>query len=389
MAMTTAAAIAAPTTATVKRKVITGDPMLPTWPAPQPTGGAGTPDRVSRPRRVLVVVAVVLSALLVAAGVVSALIRLPYQSIGPGSTRAVNDLVKVKGHETYPPEGEVLYATVSVRERVSALQALIGWLDPHTDVVPEKDVRGDIPRDKYRQLNVEAMSDSKTTAQVVALAHLGYTDLGAGAVIEAISPGSPAEAVLQSQDVVIAVDDKPVADSGDMVEAIRAHRPGDVVRLRLTRGDETLEREAALTEAEDGRPLLGVRLSTKVRLPFDITIDSGRVIGPSAGLPYALEVLDVLTAGELTGGLKVAATGELQTNGTIGPVGGVAQKVITVKRAGAKVFLVPKANEAEARSRAGNGLRIMAVEDFDDALTALGSIQGSNAQALARPSSGT
>ena len=337
----------------------------------------------------LVVVAVVLSTLLVAAGFVSALVRLPYQSIGPGSTRAVNDLVEVSGHETYPPEGEILYATVSVRERVSALQALIGWLDPDTDVVPEKDVRGDIPRDRYRQLNVEAMSDSKTTAQVVALTHLGYTDLGEGAVIEDISPGSPAAAVLQTKDVIVAIDGKPVADSGDMVEAIRTHQPGDVVTLRVTRDGGTRDVEATLTQAEDGRPLLGVRLSTKVRLPFEITIDSGRVIGPSAGLSYALEVLDVLTAGELTGGMKVAATGELHTNGTVGPVGGVAQKVITVKRAGAKVFLVPKANEAEARARAGKGLTILPVEDFDDALTALGSLQGSNAHALARPSPGT
>ena len=342
-----------------------------------------------RSHRILVAVAVVVSGLLVAAGIVAAIVRLPYQSIGPGSTRAVNDLVKVEGHETYPPTGEILYATVSVRDRVSALEALIGWLDPDTDVVPEKDVRGDIPRDQYRQLNVEAMSDSKTTAQVVALSHLGYTDLGEGAVIEGISPGSPAEGVLQLNDVVIGVDDKTVSDSGDMVEAIRAHKPGDPVTLRVSRDGNSLERQATLTQAEDGRPLLGVRLSTKVRLPFEITIDSGRVIGPSAGLSYALEVLDVLTAGELTGGLKVAATGELHTNGSIGPVGGVAQKVVTVKRAGAKVFLVPKANEAEALSRASDGLRIVAVEDFEDALTALGSIQGSNAQALAHPSPGT
>ena len=352
-------------------------------------GGSGAPDPVRLRERALVVLAVVLSGLLVVAGVAAALVRLPYQSIGPGSTRSVNDLVTVKGHPTYPPKGEVLYATVSVRERVSALQALIGWLDPDTDVVPEKEVRGDIPPDQYRKMNVEAMSDSKTTAQLVALGHLGYTNLGAGAVIEAVSPGSPAEPVLRPQDVIVAVDDKPTSNSADVVQAIRAHLPGDLVEVRVTRDGATLDQQATLSQAEDGRPLLGVRLSTKVQLPFEISIDSGRVVGPSAGLSYALELLDVLTVGELTGGVKVAATGELQANGAVTPIGGVAQKVITVRRAGAKVFLVPKANEAEARSRAGGGLQIVAVEDFDDALTALGSLRGSNAQALAHPSPGT
>ena len=322
------------------------------------------------------------------AGVASVLVRLPYESIGPGSTRAVNDLITVRGRDTYPPKGEILYATVSVRDRVSPLQALIGWLDPDTDVVPEEDIRGDIPRDKYRELNVEAMNDSKTTAQVVALSHLGYRDLGAGAVVEAVWPGSPAEAVLRVKDVIVAADDKAVSDAADLVEVIRGHQPGDVVSLRVSREGGTLDQHATLTRAEDGRPLLGVRVTTDVRLPFEITIDSGRVIGPSAGLSYALELLDLLTAGELTGGVKVAATGELHTNGTVGPVGGVAQKVITAERAGATVFLVPKANESEARSRAGKGLTIVPVASFGEALGALGSLEGSNAQAAARPSPG-
>jgi PDZ domain-containing protein len=334
-------------------------------------------------------VAVSLGMLLVASGVVAGLVRLPYDTIAPGSTRVVNDVVRVGGHETYPPVGKVLYTTVSVRERVSALQALVGWVDPSIDVVPEKDVRGNIPVDQYRQLNVEAMNDSKTTAEVLALGHLGYANLGAGAEVDSIADKSPAAPVLQAKDVIVAIDDKPVGTSGDAVTAIRSHQPGDTVRMRVLRGGSPLDVQADLTRAEDGRALLGVRLSTKVRLPFDIAIDSGQVVGPSAGLAYALELLDLLTAGELTGGVKVAATGELAPDGQVGPIGGVAQKVITVERAGARVFLVPKANEAEARSRAGKGLQIFGVSTFDDALAALGSMRGSNALALAKPSSHT
>lgn len=392
MATVNAAAIATTTTVRVTRNVDTTDSILPTWPGPEPQGGPEADrGRGGRRRRVLVATGVVFGSLFMVSAVVAGFVRLPYDSIGPGSSRVVNDLVVVRGHETFPPKGEILYATVSVRERVNGLEALVGWLDPHTDVVPEEDVRGTIPPDRYRQMNVEAMNDSKTTAEVLALTHLGFTDLGAGAEVDSVAPDSPAAAAaIEPKDVIIAIDDTPVSTAGDVVNAIRSRQPEEIIRLRVTRAEEPpLSLEAKLTRAEDGRPLLGVRLSTKVQLPFEITIDSGSVVGPSAGLAYALELLDTLTDGELTGGIKVAATGELLPNGDVGPIGGVEQKVVTVKRAGAKLFLVPKANEAEARARAGNGLQVRGVASFEEALKVLGSVQGSNALALGRPSPGT
>lgn len=387
----TAAAIDKATTNTVTRNVDTTYAMLPGDSPPPPSGENGEADWTRPPRRhrVLVVVSSVLGVLLLVSGIVAGVVRIPYDTVAPGTTRVVNEVVTVQGHETFPPEGEVLYATVSVRERVSVLQALIGWLDPTVDVIPEENIRGDIPADQYRQLNVEAMSDSKTTAQVLALGRIGFTDLGVGAEIESVAAGTPAAASLRAKDVIVEIDGARVATSDDAVTAIRGHQPGETLRMRVRRdGNAPIDVTADLARADDGRALLGVRLSTKVELPFDITIDSGQVVGPSAGLAYALELLDLLTAGELTGGLKVAATGELGPSGAVGPVGGVAQKVVAVKRAGAEVFIVPKQNEAEAREKAGDGLRILPVSTFDEALTALGSVQGSNALALARPSPG-
>jgi len=328
----------------------------------------------------------VLGLLLPAAGLTGQLVTLPYDSIGPGSARDVTGLVKVTGHPSYPPQGRILYTTVSVRERVNAFEALAGWLDPATDVVPEQKIRGDIPADEYRKLNLEAMADSKTTAQLVALRHLGFTDLGAGAEIQSVEEGLPASPLLEPGDVILAVDGKPVSVAADAVAAIRARKPGDTVQLRIARGGAApVDVAAQLARGEGGGPLLGVRMRDKVKLPFEITIESGRVIGPSAGLAYALEVLEVLTPGELTGGLSVAATGELRGDGTIGPIGGVAQKAVTVQRAGASVFLVPRENLAEARSAADEALAVHAVGSFADALEALGSLQGSNALALGRP----
>lgn len=361
--------------------------MVPGWGsssviAPPPLPPA--PERSGTPR-VLTVLAVAVSSVLVAAGLAAGLIRIPYDTIGPGEVRVVNDVVSVRGHEAYPPAGRLLETTVSVRERVSVLQALLGWLDPSTDVVAEKEIRGNIPPDQYRQINVEAMSDSKTSAEILALQHLGYTDLSAGALIESVAPKTPADAVLKPKDVIVAVDGKPIKTPDDAVTAIQAHQPGDVLSMQVVRGNAPpIDLQATLTRSHDGHALLGVQLTANVRLPFDISIDSGDVVGPSAGLAYGLELLDVLTPGELTGGTKVAATGELTPNGDVTAIGGVRQKVITVERSGAKVFLVPKANEAEARAHADKGLQVIGVGTFDQALQALGSIPGSNAPDFAK-----
>ena len=337
-------------------------------------------------RRPWMVVLAALGLLLPAGGVAGQLVTLPYDSIGPGSARDVSGLVTVKDHPSYPPQGRILYTTVSVRERVNLFEALAGWLDPATDVVPEQRVRGEIPPEEYRQLNVEAMADSKTTAQVVALRHLGFNDLGAGAEILSVQEGLPASPLLKAGDVVVALDGRPVRVASDAVTGIRARKPGETVRLTIVRGGSPpVDVEAGLATGDEGRPLLGVRLGDKIKLPFQIDIESGRVIGPSAGLAYALEVLEVLTPGELTGGMSVAATGELRSDGAVGPIGGVAQKAVTVQRAGAKVFLVPRENLDEAEGAEAKGLQVHPVDSFDEALKVLGSLQGSNALALGRP----
>jgi PDZ domain-containing protein len=347
--------------------------------------GSPPPPPPSRSSRRWAIALVVLSLILLGVGVVARYVQLPYDTLAPGSARAVNGVIEVKGHPTYPPQGKVFYTTVAVRERVNPYEALAGWLDPAVEVIPETKVRGTVPPDQFQRMNVEAMADSKTTAQVLALRQLGFNDLGAGAEVVEVQPDMPATPILRPHDVIVAIDGKPVTSSSDAVTAIRARAPGDTLQMQVQRGDAApVDLQAVLAESE-GRPLLGVRLSTKIRLPFEINIDSGRVVGPSAGLAYGLELLDLLTPGELTGGSAVAVTGELLTDGTVGPVGGVAQKAVTVRRAGIKVFLVPKANEEEARANAGDGLEIRGVATFEEALKALGSLDGSNALALGKP----
>src|SRR5438105_462929 len=221
--------------------------------------------------------------LLLVAAVAGVFVPLPYDTISPGSSRQVNDLVLVRGTATYPPRGHVLYTTVSVRERVSAYEVLWGWLNSDVAVVSDRSVRGSVSPKQFQQLNVQAMTDSKKTAEAVALEHLGYHVLqGRGALVRAVVAGSPAAAILQPNDVIVAVDGKPVAVRDEAVDDIKARKPGDHVRLSVVRGQGSPRAlEAVLRPGPDGGPQLGVTLDTEgldVKLPFQINIDSGSVV---------------------------------------------------------------------------------------------------------------
>ena len=318
-----------------------------------------------------------------------AFVRVPYDSIAPGSARRVDDLIEVRGHPVYPPQGRVLFTTVAVREGINLWEALGGWLDDEVDVVHERELRGPIPPDQYHQLNVEAMADSKTAAEIVVLRHLGFTDLGGGAEVGTVDPELPSAQVLRPKDVLVAIDGKPISGPPEAVAAIRAHQPGDTVRLSVARDNAPpTELTTTLGRNDEGQALLGVTLGSKLKLPFEITIDSGTIEGPSAGLAYSLALIDELTPGELTGGAKVAVTGELASDGKVGAVGGVGQKTATVQRAGVSLFLVPRDNLAEARATAGDAVTVKPVDTFDEALAALAELPGSNAASLGPSASG-
>ena len=180
--------------------------------------------------------------------------------------------------------------------------------------------------------------------------------------------------------------------ASDLVAVIGAHRPGETINLKVrTANDDTGPvRDVAVTlgRRDDGTPLLGVSLQTyheSLELPFAVDINSGEIGGPSAGLAFTLALLDLLTPGELTGGVPIAATGTIELDGRVGPVGGVAQKTVAVERAGAKLFLVPSDEYAAAKARAGKGLRVERADTLDEALAVLATLDGSNALALGTP----
>jgi PDZ domain-containing protein len=345
------------------------------------------PARERSKRRVLTVVAAVVAALVVIVAVVAAFVRLPYVLISPGSASPVEDAVEIEGARTYEHDGSVLFLTVSVSDqRPNAYVVLSGWLDDDVDVLPEEDVFGDNSRKEERQLNQVAMTESQIVATKVSLEKLGYTVPVASYGVRAIEPGSPAADELEVGDVITAVDGVPVSMVPDLGEVVRTRAPGDPVTLALTRDDESMTVTVATRATPDGpnegQAQIGVFSAPEYDFPVDVQIDTGDVGGPSAGLAFTLTILDELSPGDLTGGDEIAVTGTIESDGTVGPIGGVAQKAVAARRAGARLFIVPRAEAAVARSHA-DGMRVAAVRDLDDALAALERSGGEPLEAVA------
>jgi PDZ domain-containing protein len=297
----------------------------------------------------------------------------------PDSAKPLEDKVQVQG-EKDTGAGGIYYVDVIVR-KATLLEELVSPLRPEgADLVPEEALvpPGSSIRERRRQ-NIRQMDRSEQVAAAVALRELGY-DVEAepeGALVVAVAPAAPADGKLDATDVIVAVDGRPVRTPDDLRRLIATHEPGETVRLRVRAGGATRIVEVGTIESPDepGRPIVGIQVEqfADIELPISVEIDLGGVGGPSAGLAFALDVVEEVR-GDVDRGLRVAVTGELELDGDVVPIGGVKQKVIGARRSRADVFLVPAGdNAAEARRHAGD-LRIIPVESFGQALRALATL---------------
>ena len=335
--------------------------------------------------------------LLTGALITSSLVKINYWEVAPGSAEEVasrfsfdkNALSQVTRYKTSAP---ILFVT-AYGSKLSALDALVGVLDPDVDVLNREEKFGTITPGEQRRLGFQAMASAKQIAEYVALNRLGYdVSIAYGKlIIERLvceDAPRPLSACLQLNpgDTITAFDGIEIPTLSDLMPIIADYSPGDVIEVTITphKTSESVKKKIELMVSPDDpdRTIIGVwpADTRTVDLPFEVDIDTDSIGGPSAGLSFTLALLDELTAGELTGGVKVAATGTIDGDESVGAIGALRQKTVAVKASGATVFFVPSAQTPEelsaARRVAGSKLRIVPVANLGEALKVLEELGG-------------
>jgi len=282
--------------------------------------------------------------------------------------------VRVPGEKEQTGNGGIYFVDISIR-RANLLERILPAARPEgstlvddADVVPE----GSSFEEETKAGKVE-MARSEEIASAVALRAASYEvqTKARGVLIDGVYLDAPSGRELRRGDVIVSAAGKTIRTPSQLRKVMERVKPGESVALDLRRGDKDLKVAAKTlaNPAEPSRAFIGIRVAqdAEIDLPLEIDIDLGDVGGPSAGLPFALEVLDELGT-EVDRGYKVAATGEIEIDGTVNEVGGIKQKTYGVRQAGADIFLVPAGDNAEEARRYAGNLRIVPVENFQQAL---------------------
>jgi Lon-like protease len=296
-------------------------------------------------------------------------VRLPYYAVAPGPAREVAPLITVSGHPTYTSTGKMYMTTVSFYQ-VTTFQAIQAWLDPNLSLIAKEVLYppGTSVQQAQRQ-GISQMDQSKIDATYVVLTQLaGYPKThGDGALIEGVISGCPADGHLYSGDLITAIDGKPIHTSSAALKVLGSLPPTARITFHITAADQQQDISVVRRPcADSAKPLVGIL--TVDQFPFPVSISSGDIGGPSAGLMYALGLYDLLTPGDLTGGRIIAGTGTLDLAGHVGPIGGIRDKVVAAERIGASLFLAPKDNMAELKGMNTGGMTAVSIGTFDDAL---------------------
>ena len=352
-------------------------------PAPVPASG-GLP-----PRTAVLLLSMFASVLLAA---LVAMLPVPYVVLGKGpalDTLSAPDgqpLIEISGRTTYPTNGHLYLTTVSILggpgRPMSAFPlatVLRAWIDPEQQVVPQEAVYP--PGQTAQQADEETrqeMTDSQTSATAAALAELGIpVQLSVGG----IGSGAPSAATLKTGDVLVNVAGKAVTGYGPLRQALTGVKPGTAVPVVLRRAGHQQAVSVTTTRSDDGRTILGIE--PKFTFPFKVKIQIEHIGGPSAGTMFALGIIDKLTPGDLTGGQFVAGTGAISPDGTVGPIGGILEKMVGAHEAGARWFLAPADDCEEVVGHVPDGLRVVRISTLHDARLAVETI-GAGGDAASR-----
>lgn len=331
-----------------------------------------------RRRGVTVLLGALITALL-ALGVVAT--PIPYVILKPGPTVDTlgadkgKQVIQVTGAQTSTSKGQLRLTTVGVQPDVELLWAIRGWVSDSDAVVPRELVYPpNQTEQQVEQRNAEEFAASQTSAETAALRQLGYP---VQVTVKKIVGGGPSEGQLSAGDVLTTVDGTQITSAGRLTELIRAAPAGTALTVAYTRaGKAASARITPRVEKPGDPPRIGIEVEHKQPHPFTLKIDLEKIGGPSAGLMFSLGIVDKLRPDDLTGGRIIAGTGTIDDEGRVGPIGGIAQKLVGARKAGATVFLTPADNCAEAVRNAQPGLPLAKVGNLTEALSALDALRG-------------
>ena len=281
--------------------------------------------------------------------------------------------------ENYQFDGNLFQLTVR-RDEANALIYAWSYISNSVDLYPSEVIlpKGVSP-EELSQISIQNMKTSENVAIAVALKYLGYdiTSKGDGVSVVGILDDSPVKDKLKRGDLLNSINNDDISSASEFIAMLRTYDIGDTVKIGLIRDVDgnlkNLEIETKLIEhvEYEGEPMVGFLATTvneRFDFPFEIDIKTGNVGGPSAGLMMALNVYNNLIPEDITNSLVIAGTGTIEIDGSVGPVGGVKQKIIAAKRAGAELILVPTANFEEAKPMETESTVIVAIDTFDEAL---------------------
>jgi PDZ domain-containing protein len=318
--------------------------------------------------------------LLVALWITAATWPLPYVTYEPGLTVDVlaetngSEIIQVQGHRTYRDDGELRMTTVYVSQpdaRVTLLELMRDWISREDSVYPYKAVyQENTTTEQNRQEGAVEMVSSQDAAIAVALDELGY-DVKPAIEVLSVNDGAPADGKLEVRDIFLAVNGAKVASTDDVIKAVQEAPAGQPVDF-LVRRDGKQTRVSVTPTTTDGKPTIGIQFGTGYEFPFQVSVNiDPNIGGPSAGLMFSLGIYDTLTPGSLTGGEVIAGTGTLDGTGKVGPIGGIQQKIVGARDAGAQLFMVPPDNCADAEGAPNGDMRLVKATTMHSAVQSI------------------
>jgi PDZ domain-containing protein len=325
---------------------------------------------------------IVASVLFVALFFLALTLPVPYVILSPGptyntiGTAGGQQVIVIDGRAANRTSGHLNMTTVEIGgDSITPFQALAAWFKRDEVVVPRTVVYppGQSERETNRR-NQQDFQVSQDSATVAALCELGYPK--AFGVIDVL-PDGPSHGILQPGDRFVSVDGKPVTSRPQLDAVLATHKPGDRLPIVVNRNGTTTRATITLATNPDvkTKPFMGITPDDTCLAPFTVTINLKDVGGPSAGLMFALGIMDKVGPYDLTKGLFIAGTGEIDAHGKVGPIGGIQLKMIAARHAGATVFLAPAGNCGDVRQATPAGLTVVKVNTLHDAVQDLLRIQ--------------